>query len=149
MVRGAGGIDEGIPEALAEITLPKFRDGGLLIAHAGGGAGLFSGIIGGWASGEIGSEPVTVEVAHMTHVARPDERAEPGTRERAPRPASLDGLTIGLLDITKPRGDVFLDRLDEPTRRAWAPRSSASRSRPSPSLHPSTCATRSRRSATS
>ncbi len=35
------------------------------------------------------------------------------TRERAPRPASLDGRTIGLLDISKPRGDVFLDRLEE------------------------------------
>jgi hypothetical protein len=40
------------------------------------------------------------------------ERAAP-TREAAPRPASLDGRTIGLLDISKPRGDVFLDRLEE------------------------------------
>lgn len=62
MVRGAGGIEEGIAEGLATLTLPKFRDGGLLIAHAGGGAGLFSGIIGGWASGKMGSEPVTREV---------------------------------------------------------------------------------------
>jgi len=51
-----------LPEALADVTLPKFRDGGLLIAHTGGGAGLFSGIIGGWASGTMGSEPVTGEV---------------------------------------------------------------------------------------
>jgi hypothetical protein len=29
------------------------------------------------------------------------------------RPESLSGLTVGLLDISKPRGDVFLDRLDE------------------------------------
>ena len=43
----------------AGTTLPKFRDGGLLIVHAGGGAGLFSAIIGGWASGAVGSEPVT------------------------------------------------------------------------------------------
>ncbi len=62
MVRGASGIEEGIPEALAEITLPKFRDGGLLIAHAGGAAGLFSGIMGGWASGSVGSESVSREV---------------------------------------------------------------------------------------
>jgi len=34
------------------------------------------------------------------------------TRERSPRPASLDGRTVGLLDISKPRGDVFLDRLE-------------------------------------
>jgi hypothetical protein len=30
----------------------------------------------------------------------------------AERPATLDGLTVGLLDISKPRGDVFLDRLE-------------------------------------
>jgi len=34
------------------------------------------------------------------------------TRERLPRPSSLDGMTIGLLDISKPRGNVFLDRLE-------------------------------------
>lgn len=34
-------------------------------------------------------------------------------RTRLDRPASLDGLTVGLLDISKPRGDVFLDRLEE------------------------------------
>lgn len=33
-------------------------------------------------------------------------------RARVARPASLDGLTVGLLDISKPRGDVFLDRLE-------------------------------------
>jgi hypothetical protein len=61
IVRGAGGIAEGMPEALCTpgTTLPKFRPGGLLIAHAGGGAGLFSAIIGGWASGAVGSAPVT------------------------------------------------------------------------------------------
>jgi hypothetical protein len=35
------------------------------------------------------------------------------TRERLPRPASLDGKTVGLLDISKPRGNIFLDRLEE------------------------------------
>jgi hypothetical protein len=34
-------------------------------------------------------------------------------RERVARPASLDGLTVGLLDIIKPRGDVFLNRIEE------------------------------------
>ena len=34
-------------------------------------------------------------------------------RRRLERPASLDGLTVGLLDISKPRGDVFLDRLEQ------------------------------------
>jgi hypothetical protein len=40
------------------------------------------------------------------------ERAE-ATRPRAPRPATLDGRTVGLLDIAKARGDVFLDRIEE------------------------------------
>ena len=35
------------------------------------------------------------------------------TRERAARPGSLAGATVGLLDIGKARGDVFLDRLEE------------------------------------
>jgi len=34
-------------------------------------------------------------------------------RQRLARPASLEGLTVGLLDISKPRGDVFLNRLEE------------------------------------
>jgi hypothetical protein len=34
-------------------------------------------------------------------------------RTRLPRPASLDDQVIGLLDISKPRGDVFLDRLEQ------------------------------------
>jgi hypothetical protein len=58
-VRGADGISEGMPEAFADTTLPKFREGGLLVVHVGGGAGLFSTIIGGWLSGAAGSEPVT------------------------------------------------------------------------------------------
>jgi hypothetical protein len=41
-----------------------------------------------------------------------DERA-PTERAPLPRPASLDGACVGLLDISKPRGDVFLDRLQE------------------------------------
>ncbi|MCP4036454.1 MAG: hypothetical protein GY944_26545 [bacterium] len=39
-------------------------------------------------------------------------------REKVARPESIDGLTIGLLDISKARGDIFLDRLEaEFTRR--------------------------------
>ena len=40
-----------------------------------------------------------------------DERAS-ALRAGQPRPSSLDGLTIGLLDISKPRGDVFLNQLE-------------------------------------
>jgi hypothetical protein len=64
LVRGADGIAEGMPEALCTpgTALPKFRNGGLQIVHAGGGAGLFSAIIGGWASGAVGSDVITHEV---------------------------------------------------------------------------------------
>ena len=34
-------------------------------------------------------------------------------RQRLARPASIEGKRIGLLDISKPRGDVFLDRLEQ------------------------------------
>lgn len=62
LAKGAGGCDEGIPEALAGAAWPKFRPGGLWFVHAGGTAGMFSAIIGGWINGETGSQPVTREV---------------------------------------------------------------------------------------
>src|SRR3954465_14137422 len=63
LVAGAKGIAEGGPASLAGKTVNKFRPGGLLIVRAGGGAGMFSGIIGGWsAGGARGSIPITKEV---------------------------------------------------------------------------------------
>ncbi len=63
VVAGADGIDEGMPASLANKRLRKFRPGGLLIVHAGGGAGMWSAVITGWAgSGPRGSVPVTVAV---------------------------------------------------------------------------------------
>lgn len=59
LVRGAGGIEEGVKAGIAAEALPKFRPDGILLASAGGGAGLFSAIIGGWANGSTGSQPVT------------------------------------------------------------------------------------------
>ena len=58
LVRGADGISEGLPEAVRAGQIPKFRPGGLLLVHCGGGAGLFSAILGGWVSGDVGSQPV-------------------------------------------------------------------------------------------
>ncbi len=56
----------------------------------------------------------------MRIVLDPTSEQSPASRERAARPASLDGVTIGLLDISKARGDVFLDRLDEQLQaRGW------------------------------
>ena len=60
--RGHLGIEEGMPAGLDLAPLPKFRPGGLLLVHAGGTAGLFSAVIGGWVSGTAGSEPVTKEI---------------------------------------------------------------------------------------
>lgn len=34
-------------------------------------------------------------------------------RARLARPVSLDGLSVALLDISKPRGNIFLDRIEE------------------------------------
>jgi hypothetical protein len=62
LVRGAGGIDEGLPAAVAGSQIPKFTPDGLLIVHAGGKAGLFSSIIGGWVNGATGSRPVTRQI---------------------------------------------------------------------------------------
>ncbi len=61
-VRGAGGIAEGMPEQLKDVTLPKFKPGGLLVVHCGSAAGLFSMMIGGWAAGDLGSKPVIQEI---------------------------------------------------------------------------------------
>jgi hypothetical protein len=41
----------------------------------------------------------------------PTGEHEAPTRRQAARPKALDGMTVGLLDIGKARGDVFLDRL--------------------------------------
>ena len=43
----------------------------------------------------------------------PTSERTPGHRERLARPASISGLTVGLLDISKARGNVFLDRVEE------------------------------------
>ena len=63
LIRGAQDIAEGLPELFADADLTKFRPGGLHIVHAGGRAGMFSAVIGGWvASGPIGSQSVTKEI---------------------------------------------------------------------------------------
>lgn len=62
IIAGTGGIDEGLPAAFAGAVVPKFRPGGLHIAHAGGPAGLFSSVFAGWVSGPTGSVPVTKEI---------------------------------------------------------------------------------------
>ena len=61
--RGHNGMDEGLPSSLAEAEVTKFREGGLHFVHAGGNAGMFSGILSSWVNPNAGgSNPVTVEV---------------------------------------------------------------------------------------
>ena len=43
----------------------------------------------------------------------PTNESKPATRQLLERPASVMGLTVGLLDISKPRGNVFLNRIEE------------------------------------
>ncbi len=62
IVEGAGGIEEGMPAALAGAQLPKFPPDGIHVVHGGGGAGLFSTTFGGWVSGPMGSVTVTREI---------------------------------------------------------------------------------------
>ncbi|HEY5190067.1 MAG TPA: hypothetical protein VII87_13595, partial [Solirubrobacteraceae bacterium] len=66
LVRGADGIAEGLaaewvtdPEAPVAKFLAAER---ILIAYAGGDAGLFSMVIGGWVSGAAGSDPQSASV---------------------------------------------------------------------------------------
>jgi hypothetical protein len=49
----------------------------------------------------------------MRTVLDPTGERRPATRQLLPRPGSLSGRTVGLLDISKARGDVVLDRLAE------------------------------------
>ncbi len=49
-------------------------------------------------------------------VLDPTGEQQRAVRERLPRLESLEGRTIGLLDISKPRGDLFLDRIEEKLR---------------------------------
>lgn len=57
---------------------------------------------------------IAAAAAHV--VLDPTHEARPASRERVARPTSLDGLRVGLLDISKARGDVFLNRLEERLR---------------------------------
>jgi len=53
-------------------------------------------------------------------VLDPTNEHRPAQRVRLPRLASLAGRRIGLLDISKARGDVFLDRIEARLRERGA-----------------------------
>ena len=56
----------------------------------------------------------------MHVILDPTSERQPVARALTGRPAALSGRTIGLLDISKPRGDVFLDRLEQRLTEAGA-----------------------------
>lgn len=63
LVQGAGGIAEGLPESMADMAaIAKFKPDGLHLIYAGGGAGLFSAIIGSWVNGAMGSQKRCVPI---------------------------------------------------------------------------------------
>ena len=49
----------------------------------------------------------------MTALLDPTAERSPSIRPRLARPPTIDGLTVGIVDISKARGDVFLDRIEE------------------------------------
>jgi len=53
-------------------------------------------------------------------VLDPTAERTTGQRERSKRLDTIAGATIGLLDISKPRGAVFLDRIQEHLERDGA-----------------------------
>ncbi len=62
---------------------------------------------------------MTVTALTDPYVSPIDDRAREPV-PFAPRPASLAGVTVGLLDISKPRGDEFLDRVEARLRERGA-----------------------------
>ena len=56
----------------------------------------------------------------MTVLLDPTSELQPAERATSPRLAGLEGATVGLLDISKPRGDIFLDRLQHDLERRGA-----------------------------
>jgi hypothetical protein len=56
----------------------------------------------------------------MTSLVDPTGERQPVHRPRAARLPSVEGRVVGLLDISKPRGDVFLDRIQQHLERRGA-----------------------------
>ncbi len=49
----------------------------------------------------------------MSFILDPTAEVLPEPRERLARPTTAVGLTVALLDISKPRGDVFLNQIEQ------------------------------------
>jgi hypothetical protein len=114
LVRGAADMAEGVPDWLAGETLGKFRPDGLLLAYAGGGAGPL--LCNDWRLGQRVDRipPSDSKGCAVTRLLL-DPTSERTVLQRSllPRPDLTSGQDRGLLDISKPRGDVFLNRLEQ------------------------------------
>lgn len=53
-------------------------------------------------------------------VMDPTGESSPAARAPLPLPMSVQGKVVALLDISKPRGDVFLNRVEEKLKAAGA-----------------------------
>jgi hypothetical protein len=62
VLTGVDGMTPGAPESARGKMLAKLRPTGLDIVHAGGNAGLFSGLLVGWTPGNVNSNITTKEV---------------------------------------------------------------------------------------
>lgn len=51
-------------------------------------------------------------MTETTLLLDPTDESRPVVRGRLPRPRRLENLRIGLLDISKARGDIFLDEIE-------------------------------------
>ena len=122
LVRGAGGIAEGLPEQFADATLPKFRPGGVLLAHCRwrGWAVLGDDRWVGQRRRWLAARDARGWNMTSRYVLDPTGERSVAERELLARPETIAGLRVGLLDISKPRGDVFLDRLETMLQEAGA-----------------------------
>lgn len=68
----------------------------------------------------MSTDTVTASTSLNRVVLDPTSERNPAVRKRLPRPKTLEGLKVGLLDISKMKGDVFLDRIEELVRACGA-----------------------------
>ncbi len=113
-----------------EACYQKFRvPEAIKIVVAGGTAGTFSAVVGSWSAGpragvrwlrtrsDFGREWTLVN-GNKTGgfmpitLVNPMNEIAPTAASPAPRLATMAGRTIALLDISKPGGNVFLDRIE-------------------------------------
>lgn len=64
-------------------------------------------------NGKVTDEPRRYSATDISILLDPTGEALPAHVSPAHRPANLVGKRVALLDISKPRGEIFLDRVEE------------------------------------